>query len=311
MNKLEQMLNQLANILGAMSGQVGNDGGNCWKPPVCGNKPGGNGTYWGENDGQVISGSGRIWGDPHFVGADGGKYDVQGKAGKTYNLLSDSGFQMNGRFDAWGSGGATVVGEVGINANGDRINVKGDGTVTVNGQEVADGQTVRLADGGFVRRTGNDIKVESGEWNVDFQAKGKYLNMDVSTENANADGVKPHGLLGQTFDGDGEARNGDKGRGAQGGGAIENLATMTDRGDKSAIRDYEVSSLHSTNFGAHNRYHDYSGDIMSYEFGNFSDNDFNQFAQNTMGNGYGALSMSLAMMSFGFNFGSWGSARTL
>ena len=295
LNRLEQTINQLSSILSNMSGQVGGASGNHWM--------GGSGICCGNNDDQVIAGKGRIWGDPHFIGADGGKYDVQGKAGKTYNLLSDSGFQMNGRFDAWGSGGATVVGEVGINANFDKISVKGNGTVTVNGQEVADGQTVWLTDGGFVRRSGNDIKVESGEWTVDFQAKGTYLNMDVSTDNANADGVKPHGLLGQTFDGDGEARHGDKGRGAQGGGAIENMATITSRGDKSAIDGYEVSSLHSTDFGIHNRFHDYGGDITSYEFGSFSDSDFNDFSLNAMTNGYNALYMSLASFSFGMGFG--------
>lgn len=216
---LAKMLDGLASMLDGLADMIGG----------IADMPGGGAP--GAPSGEVIAGKGRIWGDPHFIGADGGKYDVQGEAGKTYNLLSDKGFQMNGRFDAWGSGGATVVGEVGINADGDQVTVKGNGDVLVNGMAVEKGERVELANGGFVENNGNKVKVESGEWKVDFQVQRGFLNMDVSTDNAVADGVKPHGLLGQTFDGDGEARNGDKGRGAQGGGAIEGLfGDISDKG---------------------------------------------------------------------------------
>lgn len=57
---------------------------------------------------------GRIWGDPHFIGGDCGEYDVQGEAGKNYDLLPDSGLDLRGRFDEWGSGtGLMIVGETG------------------------------------------------------------------------------------------------------------------------------------------------------------------------------------------------------
>jgi hypothetical protein len=205
----------------------------------------------------AISGEGRIWGDPHFIGADGGKYDVQGEAGKTYNLLSDQNFQMNGRFDAWGSGGATVVGEVGIAAGSDQIEVHKDGTVMVNGEELADGERVALADGGYVEKNGGNVELKSGEWEVDFQIQRDHINMDVRTDNAIADGVKPHGLLGQTFDGDGEARNGDKGRGAQGGGAIEGAdGEMIAEGDRTSIEMYEVDGIHDRNFTEFNQFFD-------------------------------------------------------
>ena len=97
-----------------------------------------------------IAGTARIWGDPHFVGADGGQFDVQGEAGKTYNLLSDRGFQMNGRFDSWGSAGATVVGEVGISAGTNYINVEKSGKAVVNGQVLNDGDRVALRGGGYL-----------------------------------------------------------------------------------------------------------------------------------------------------------------
>ena len=203
-----------------------------------------------------IAGTARIWGDPHFVGADGGQFDVQGEAGKTYNLLSDRGFQMNGRFDSWGSAGATVVGEVGISAGTNYINVEKSGKAVVNGQVLNDGDRVALRGGGYVEKKGNEVTVKSGEWEVNFQTHRDHINMDITTSNAVADGVRPHGLIGQTFDGDGKARNGDKGAGVQGGGAIEDInGNIARSGDKSAVKSYEVAALWDTNFQHHNADH--------------------------------------------------------
>lgn len=325
LNRLERLLGRLGTTLNELSDVLG--GGVDYTRPIrpwCGTH-GGNGweSGWGgaqlSDPGQVIAGTGRIWGDPHFVGADGGKYDVQGEAGKIYNLLSDDGFQMNGRFDAWGGGGATVVGEVGINAKGDRIRVDGDGNVSVNGRELEDGERVRLAHGGYVRKDGDEITVKSGEWTVEFDAKtssrGNYLNMDVSTNNAVADGIKPHGLLGQTFDGDGLARNGDKGRGAQGGGAIEAIwGSTADRGDKTTVENYEVRSLTDTTFNTFNRFTDIVGTVSFVE--NFDDFFTNGLYSGTnvnsdqilgaFNNAYGALSMSLMASS---SLSGWGFYR--
>ena len=245
-----------------------------------------------------ISGKARIWGDPHFIGADGGKYDIQGRPGGMYNLLSDQGFQMNGRFDAWGSKGATVVGEVGVVANGNRITVEKDGDVMVNGRYLRDGQSVTLADGTKVSKQGSTVEINSSEWDVKFKSvnsrHGKYLNIDVSTENAVADGVKPHGLLGQSFDGDGEARNGDKGSGAQGGGAIETVGgSFTERGDKTTVGSYEVGSMHAVGEGLFSRYGPMQGSPE------FSAEDMQQnYAFLTSQMAFGALSLSLLEAQF-------------
>ncbi|SMO45201.1 hypothetical protein [Paracoccus laeviglucosivorans] len=219
-----------------------------------------------------IAGTARIWGDPHFIGADGDKFDVQGQAGKTYNLLSDKGFQMNGTFDKWGNDGATVVGRVGITAGSNYVQVDKTGNTIVNGQELKDGQRIDLRDGGTAERKGNEIIVKKGEWEVNFQANGDHLNMDIKTANAVADGVKPHGLIGQTFDGDGKARNGDEGAGAQGGGAIQRAdGSMSQAGDKDTVKSYEVGSLWDTTFQNHNSdyaqqgtYHDQARDTMQF-----------------------------------------------
>lgn len=183
--------------------------------------------------------TGKIWGDPHFVGGDGGKYDVQGQAGKTYNLLSDRGLQFNGTFGAWGNGGATVVKDTSINVAGpygqSQVKFGGDGKASVNGQQLQDGQTVRLADGGTATLKGNKLTVKTAEgYEIVQENKGGYINADVKTgaNGVAADGVMPHGLLGQTFDADNKARNGKTGAGAQGEGAIDGN-----------VRDYEVNGL--------------------------------------------------------------------
>lgn len=250
---LKDILSDLSEVLGRLIDQLGGDSGGSGSDPV-------------SAEPEVIAGSGRIWGDPHFIGQDGGKYDVQGEAGKTYNLLSDQNFQMNGRFDQYkNTDGLTVVGAVGISAGSDQVSVEKDGTVMVNGEELKAGESVDLADGGSVSyaANGKSVSVDSGEWETDIQFKNKgssskaHLNIDVKTDNAIADGVKPHGLLGQTFDADDDARNGDKGKGTQGGGAIEGLdGEITERGDRSTVENYEVSGLYDRNFDDFNQFFD-------------------------------------------------------
>ena len=262
----DDVMDKLADLLRAIAELIDGAGGENRAPPRQGPgrgddwSRGDDGRSHADPDDPVVAGSGRIYGDPHFIGQDGDRYDVQGEAGKTYNLLSDQGFQMNGRFDAWGDKGATAVGAVGIVAGGDEVTVNKDGSVFVNGRELADGEEVRLADGGYVKKDGNDITVVAGEYKVEFEAKGRgdnaHLNMDVSTDDANSDGVLPHGLLGQTFDVDDDARRGDSGNGAQGGGAIERAnGEISERGDKTTVEMYETAGLHDTEFGGFNMFH--------------------------------------------------------
>ncbi|WP_150526941.1 hypothetical protein, partial [Roseibium sediminis] len=186
---------------------------------------------------------------PHFVGADGGTYDIQGEAGKTYNLLSDKGVQVNGRFDQWGAAnsGMTVVGAVGISANGNQITYDVDGTLSINGQAI-EGNGEFL--GGQVKRDRTTVTIKAGEYTVTVKDWGRHLMLDFRSDNAVADNVKPHGLWGVTVDGDGKARMGDKGRGTQGGGAIENAnGEIVAKGDKQTVKEYEVGGLLDTNFG--------------------------------------------------------------
>ena len=99
---------------------------------------------------------GNFWGDPHFTGFDGGKYDVQGVHGETYNILSDQNIQFNATFSVWQNAGnldafengqnyATVVTDVGIQVGDDqlRFDATQDGPI-LNGTALAKGQTVTV-----------------------------------------------------------------------------------------------------------------------------------------------------------------------
>ncbi|MEW5818952.1 MAG: hypothetical protein AB1782_02060 [Cyanobacteriota bacterium] len=202
-----------------------------------------NASYTNLNNIVAANEVGTITGDPHFKGGDGGRYDVQGQAGKVYDLLSDSNLSFNGRFDAWGSNGATIVGETAINVSSlggnsySTVTYSKDGVAKVNGQELKDGETVVLADGGTATKQGNKLIVQTAEGYTITQtchpsAHGNYINSEVKTGalGVATDNVLPGGLLGQTFDADNVARNGAKGAGAQGEGAIDGV-----------VQDYETA----------------------------------------------------------------------
>ncbi len=198
-----------------------------------------------------IAATGRIWGDPHFIGADGGKYDIQGQPGKIYNLLSDQGVQVNGKFEKWGDGGATVVGELGVSIGAERVLIGKDGALEINGETIAE-DGVYLD--GLVTKKGPHIDVTAKEYTLSVEAK-RFINIDFASSNVVSDSVRPHGLWGQSADGDGEARDGAKGKGAQGGGAIENLAgEIVGRDNKEAVRLYEVDTVLATTFASFNRF---------------------------------------------------------
>lgn len=184
--------------------------------------------------------SGRIWGDPHFEGGDGGKFDVQGEAGKTYNLLSDTGLLLNGRFDPYGKG-KTVVGETGLTLSGPQgitkisVQSRPEGKVTINGRVMTPGESLPTADGGRVTLSsdGKKLTVHTGEGYTIEQSIKKSgpqgeLEIRVKTPSRGVarDGRLPSGLLGQTFDPDKLGRNSQD---PQGNGAIQGQ-----------VEDYEV-----------------------------------------------------------------------
>lgn len=129
---------------------------------------------------------GRTWGDPHFIGADGELYDVQGKAGTIYNIVSDQGVQVNSLFGKWGgSATATVMKKLGFSVNGRQLEVgideaKREMTYKLDGKELTAANAPS-----WISFANNQVTIESdnqGErwkFTVDFNKHdlGDYLDL--------------------------------------------------------------------------------------------------------------------------------------
>lgn len=199
----------------------------------------------------------KVEGDPHVTEADGGRFDFQGQVGKTYNLINDTGFTLNAKFQSYdGSDRLTTMGEIGgivsgpggtsaIQINAQNIkpfaalsNLPVNGLVSVNGAPVNAGESVRLADGGSlsVSKDGKTVTMTTQEGyqntiTLQVGGGGTYLDYFLRSggQGVAKEGRMPGGLVGHTFDADPTARNGKTGEGAQGEGAIDGVYT-----------DYEV-----------------------------------------------------------------------
>lgn len=208
----------------------------------------------------VNSGS-TIWGDPHFVGADGEKYDIKGEAGKTYNILSDKNLQLNAAFRAkesdqtlMGSIGATIKNEQGTH----NIKFTEKGELSINNKVLKDG-TYQLGSSS-VKKQGTDLTIKTPEYEITSGLKSGELALNFKSSNVAADGIMPHGFWGQTADGDGKKRDGEEGSKAQGGGVLQKLdGSIAAKGDTSTYKFYEVKDLFDTNFANFNRFNGTSG----------------------------------------------------
>jgi hypothetical protein len=200
-------------------------------------------------------------GDPHFFGFEGESFDFMGEPNRYYNLLSDTDIQVNAYFVYWVTSGAdnfTATEQIGILAGDHRIQVTPAG-LTLDGTSwpedrtafrVGDGaiatiEPFGLADRRFAKHMTTDPR--GGEFVRGYQVKtrcGYDFIVTVATDHVNPlflnlsckmnGRLWPHGIIGQTADHDGVAR---QARGHNGEGIIAG-----------EYRDYEVSSLWSRDF---------------------------------------------------------------
>jgi hypothetical protein len=173
----------------------------------------------------AVNESATFWGDPHIVDADRAdktndratSFDVT-DAG-LYNILEDKGIQYNAKFEKFPQWGPTVATEAGINLNGAKVLVSADGTATVNGKKLLDGETVTLKDGSKITDSGKGVKIStdpsSGEYDIEITSvdsgqkkpdgsKIYYIDSKVTTREKGvaSDAVAPKGILGEGFDDD-------------------------------------------------------------------------------------------------------------
>lgn len=198
---------------------------------------------------------GLIWGDPHFRGDDGGFYDVTGEADRVYNLLSDSNLQLNAKFIYWQGEvtDGTVIGELGLTLGNDQLFVDLNGA-SLNGNDLPVGQFVM--GNGTVDYDGAVTTINTGDYILELTRQDGLFAVRIKVIDPFSDLVAPHGLWGQTVDGDVEARDGDFYKdnfiyGLQGGGALDRIdangnIVRTERGDLSSFELYETADIFST-----------------------------------------------------------------
>ena len=167
-----------------------------------------NTTTTDETPGPVVqpNANGSVAGDPHFKGFNGSYFDEQGISGETYDLLSDKGIQINAEFQSWGGSTATIIGEVGVMIDKDKLTINPMGQLpSLNGTELEVGQTVPIGNSGATITTSSDGRLatlQTKEYEITFTSNPGYIDVSVDTS---ADGVftdwtMPRGLLGQTAD---------------------------------------------------------------------------------------------------------------
>jgi hypothetical protein len=207
---------------------------------------------------------GRTWGDPHFDGADGEKYDIQGKSGDIYNIVSDKGVQVNALWDKFGDDGiTTVMRKFGFNVNGQQLEVGMDReakkiTYKLDGKEVTPENMPKWMslDGDKLVVT-SDQNGEKWKFVVSYTKSeaGDYLDLDSSGIEINNE-VETGGIWGHSigendlYKGNGEYQKG-------GGGIIRNADGTTLAFDKkegseehtAALANYKETDLFST--GSH------------------------------------------------------------
>eukprot|EP01006_Ploeotia_vitrea_P044721 TRINITY_DN66857_c0_g2_i1.p2 TRINITY_DN66857_c0_g2~~TRINITY_DN66857_c0_g2_i1.p2 ORF type:complete len:607 (+),score=78.15 TRINITY_DN66857_c0_g2_i1:2224-4044(+) len=204
-----------------------------------------------------------LFGDPHFVSFSGGEYDVTGKAGFTYNIITDKYFQWNAQFVSRNARSSmfTYIGRTGFSVNGTRVVCDpATKTVTIGRHDVTPqeydtrlyiaGNGVNNVNMGGVERSGAVsyyIKVTKDLVFLrvpGFRIVLKYMSQDHGKPLAHFDHfveladdpmgrISPHGLLGQTAN----FLRPVTPKGKNGQGVIEGT-----------VDDYEVPALFSTKF---------------------------------------------------------------
>jgi hypothetical protein len=143
--------------------------------------------------------TGRVWGDPHFEGFDGEKFDFMGKAGSTYNILKDRGINFNAEFGKFGDGNATVMKKVGLEICGNQLEWSANGKPTLNGRELKEGESFDLGGGQTVKMEGGVLKFKLFEYEFEIKQEGSgdKAYFDMNNVKLKGDGVAG-GLLGLT-----------------------------------------------------------------------------------------------------------------
>jgi hypothetical protein len=151
----------------------------------------------------VLSGKGTIQGNS-FKSGDGETYTLDLKAGKNYNLLSDKGVGVNGRYAVMGAD-ETNAGELGLShvalqIKGCSVTFDNEGYLEIDGKKFS--KTNDLG-GAIKRNTNGSFTIDTDEYDFTLAKDSqKGIRVSVNATNVLKDGVAPDGLWGASFDGD-------------------------------------------------------------------------------------------------------------
>jgi hypothetical protein len=138
------------------------------------------------------SGDGKVWGDPHFKGANGHGYDIMGDPGKAYNLLTDGTIYVHGTMQLFGNNATTIASIDAGDAAGHAFRVDKDGKLTIDGKSITkDGSYL----GGEVTRKGETVTIKTGGNTVVVKDAGDHLDVDFKAVNV----ANPTGMWGQSL----------------------------------------------------------------------------------------------------------------
>lgn len=224
--------------------------------------------------------TGKIVGDPVYHGADGEYYKILGQANKIYNLFSDDGIQLNGKYTSFDMGAGkkgNAITELGFVNNGKETTLKLNGTkLQVNSL----GKSMEFDTG--PNATSANFEDENISWNgkskkLTFKAEGPdgekwdftvsresylpqgaskrthWLNIDFAGTNIVKGDYTTTGLWGHSFDG--QKSDVDSRDDTGGGGVLRapdgSILSKTVQGSEydNALAIYEMESLTDTSGG--------------------------------------------------------------
>ena len=133
-----------------------------------------------------------VWGDPH-VKFNGKQYDVNGPANHWYNMLSDTGLQVNGRF-----GRKNLMTNLNITVGSDTLRQGLDGKLYLNGNPW--GTDSRLANG-TVSLDGRNLRLNTSEYDLRFKRNKGGFDMYVD-KGAGYDSNLASGAIGELIQAD-------------------------------------------------------------------------------------------------------------
>lgn len=151
----------------------------------------------------VLSGKGTMQGNS-FKSGDGETYTLDLKAGQNYNLLSDKGVGVNGRYAIMGADegtdGELGLSNVALQIGGSLVTYDNDGYLEIDGKKYSSSNNL----GGAIKRNSNgSYSIDTAEYDFTL-AKDSQRGIKVSVTGTNVlkDGVAPDGLWGAAFDGE-------------------------------------------------------------------------------------------------------------